>query len=173
MTRRPVVLCVFASGVAACAAPRAVPRHPDAVTALQASSEHYAALQHTADSLAAATTDSGTAPSEGSRAAAAGLAGGIASLRGDFETVTVAMTTRELEDTRSLWMRLALSQAAIEALDLEARRIAADPLANPAELRDLALQLSGALELARMSSRLAAARLQAPPLRPPSKTVAL
>ena len=173
MTRRPVLSCVFAFGVAACAAPPALPRHADAVTVLQASSEHYASLQHTADSLAAATADSGTAPSETSRAAAAGLAQRIASVRGDFETVTVAMTTRELEQTRSLWMRLALGQAAIEALDAEARRIASDPLANPAELRDLAVQLSGALELARMSSRLAAARLQAPPLRPPTKTVAL
>ena len=173
MTPRPVLLCVFASGVAACAAPRALPRHADAVMVLQASSEHYAALQHIADSLAAATADSESAPSETSRVAAAGLAQGIASLRGDFETVTAAMTTRELEQTRSLWMRLALSQAAIEALDIDARRMAVDPLANPAELRDLAVQLSGALELARMSSRLAATRLQAPPLLPPSKTVAL
>ena len=173
MTRRPVLSCVFAFGVAACAAPPALPRHADAVTVLQASSEHYASLQHIADSLSVVSADSATAPSETSRAAAAGLSAGIASVRGDFEAVTLAMTTRELEQTRSLWMRLALGQAALESLDAEARRIAADPLANPAELRDLAVQLSGALELARMSSRRAAARWQAPPLRPPSRTVAL
>jgi hypothetical protein len=145
------------------------------VATLQASSEHYAALQHIADSLAALTGAESTGPSETSRAAAAQLAERIGSLRGDFESLTVAMTTQELEATRSLWMRLALGQAAIEWLELDARRLAADPLASPAEVRELAVQLAGALELARACSRLAADRLQSPPLplRPPGKAVAL
>jgi hypothetical protein len=97
----------------------------------------------------------------------------IASVRGDFEAVTVAMTTSELERTQSLWMRLALGQAALEWLYVDARTLAADPQASPAELRDLAVQLAGALELARASSRLAAARLQSPLPPPPSSAVAL
>jgi hypothetical protein len=143
------------------------------VAVLQASSEHYAAVQQLADSLAGAENGGSTDPSEGSRATAGRLADQIGSLRGDFEAVTVAMTTSELEETRSLWMRLALGHAALEWLYRDARGLAADPLASPAELHDLAVQLAGALELARASSRLAAARLQSPPPPPRGTAVAL
>jgi len=40
--------------------------------------------------------------------------------------------------------------------------LSADPAATPDEVRDLAEQLAGALELARASSRMAADQLQAP-----------
>lgn len=143
------------------------------MAALQASSEHYAAVQQLADSLAAAENAGSTGPSEGSRASAGRLAEQIGSLRGDFEAVTVAMTTNELEETRSFWMRLALGHAALEWLYRDARTLAADPLASPAELRDLAVQLAGALELARASSRLAAARLQSPSPPPPPRGTAV
>ena len=172
-TRRLCVLGALAMGWGGCAAPAELPPRPDAVAALQASSEHYAALQHLADSLSAAGNDGSTEPSEASRAAARGLAERIASLRGDFEAVTVAMTTSELEQTRSLWMRLALGHAALEWLYRDASGLADDPLASPAEVRDLALQLSGTLELARACSRLAAARLQSPSPAPRSTAVAL
>lgn len=173
-TRRLCVLGALAMGWGGCAAPADPPRHQDAVAVLQASSDHYAALQHIADSLVASRHGGSTDPSEQSRAAARGLAERIGSLRGDFEAVTAAMTTSELEQTRSLWMRLALGHAALEWLFLDAKRIAADPLASPAEVHDLALQLAGVLELARASSRLAAARLQSPPPPPaPSTVVAL
>ena len=157
-------------GGGACVAQPELPRHEDAVAVLQASSEHYASVQQLADSLAAAGNGGSTVPSEGSRASARRLAERIASLRGDFESVTVAMTTSQLEQTRSLWMRLALGQAAIEWLYLDAQRLAADPMASPAELQDLAAQLAGALELARASSGLAAARLQVQHPPPPRGT---
>jgi hypothetical protein len=69
------------------------------------------------------------------------------------------MTTGELETTESLWMRLAMSHAALEILYDDARALADDPLATSAELHDLAMQLEGVLELARVSSGLAAGRL--------------
>ena len=78
------------------------------------------------------------------------------------------MSTRELEQTRSLWMRLALSHAALEELYRSALTLSADPAATPDEVRDLAEQLAGALELARASSRMAADQLQAPPAAPPT-----
>jgi len=68
-------------------------------------------------------------------------------------------------------MRLAMGHAALEWLYQDARTLAADPLASPSELRQLAEQLAGTLELAQASSRLAAARLQSAP--PPPRSTAL
>ena len=65
-------------------------------------------------------------------------------------------------------MRLALSHAALEELYRSALTLSADPAATPDEVRDLAEQLAGALELARASSRMAADQLQARPPAPPS-----
>jgi hypothetical protein len=83
----------------------------------------------------------------------------------------VSMSTVELERTRSLWMRLALSHAALEELYRSALSLSADPAATSDEVRDLAEQLAGAMELARASSRLAADQLQTPapaPIPPPA-----
>ena len=146
---------------AACAAPPAStpPAPPRAIALLEAASEGYATLQHIADSL---TTVADATTGEASQSAARTIADRIAQLRGEFEDVTVSMSTRELEQTRSLWMRLALSHAALEELYRSALMLSADPAATPDEVRDLAEQLAGALELARASSRMAADQLQAP-----------
>jgi hypothetical protein len=148
---------------AACAAPPAAPIAPRAAAALESASEDYAALQ----SIAEAVTDTGaTVPGEEAQSAARFLADRIARLRGEFETLTVAMSTAELERTQSLWMRLALSHAALEQLYGAALSLSADPAASADEVRDLAAQLAGALELARACSRMAADQLQpAPPAR--------
>jgi len=146
---------------AACAAPPAstVAAPPRAIALLEAASEGYATLQHIADSL---TTVADATSGEAAQSAARTIADRIAPLRGEFEDVTVSMSTRELEQTRSLWMRLALSHAALEELYRSALMLSADPAATPDEVRDLAEQLAGALELARASSRMAADQLQAP-----------
>ena len=146
---------------AACAASPAStpPAPPRAIALLEAASEGYATLQHIADSL---TTVADATTGEASQSAARTIADRIAPLRGEFEDVTVSMSTRELEQTRSLWMRLALSHAALEELYRSALTLSADPAATPDEVRDLAEQLAGALELARASSRMAADQLQAP-----------
>jgi hypothetical protein len=68
-------------------------------------------------------------------------------------------------------MRLALSNAPMEQLYRSALTLSADPAATPDEVRDLAEQLAGTLELARASSRMAADRLQTPvppPAPPPA-----
>jgi hypothetical protein len=162
----PLVAC------AACAAPSSsdliIP--PGAVALLETASADYAALQLIADSMTASAAGDG---GEAAQSAARRIADRIAPLRGEFETVTVGMSTAELERTRSLWMRLALSHAALEQLYRSALTLSADPAATPDEVRDLAEQLAGALELARASSRMAADRLQAPPPRPaPPPTIA-
>jgi hypothetical protein len=150
---------------AACAAPSSdLVMPPRAVALLQSASADYAALQLKADSLtASAARESG----EAAQSAARSIADGIAPLRGEFEDVTVGMSTVELERTRSLWMRMALSHAALEQLYRSALTLSADPAATPDEVRDLAEQLAGTLELARASSRMAADRLQTP-LPPPT-----
>jgi hypothetical protein len=160
----PLLVC------AACAAPSSpeMVMPPRAVALLESASADYAALQLRADSLTASEArESG----EAAQSAARRLADGIAPLRGEFEDVTVGMSTADLERTRSLWMRLALSHAALEQLYRSALTLSADPAATPDEVRDLAEQLAGALELARASSRMAADRLQAPapaPAPPPA-----
>lgn len=127
-------------------------------------------LQRIADSL---TTAGAAESGEAAQSAARTIADRIAPLRGEFEDVTVSMSTVELERTRSLWMRLALSHAAMEELYRSALSLSADPAATPDEVRDLAEQLSGAMELARASSRMAADRLQAPvPPPSPPQTIA-
>lgn len=154
----PATLIAALGACAHPAPPRPTPR-PTATAVLAETNGHYAALQLTALALLAADSVPSVEPSETAQAAARLLAERIASMRGDFEATTAAMTTGELETTESLWMRLAMSHAALEILYDDARSLASDPLATSAELRDLALQLEGVLELARVSSGLAAGRL--------------
>ena len=168
-----LIPALLPAALAACAHSAPPPRpapHPTATVVLAETNGHYAALQLTAIAIMKADTAPSVQPSEEAQAAARQLAERIAPLRGDFEATTVAMTTGELETTESLWMRLAVSHAALEILYDDARALASDPLATTAELRDLAEQLEGVLELARVSSKLAAGRLGArgsPPAAPP------
>ena len=175
MRCRPAFLtALLLAAVTACVqpAPAPAPAHPDAIAVLQTASADYAALQSAADSLTAARPVN-TEPGEEAQSSARYLADRIAGLRGEFETVTVAMSTAELERTRSLWMRLALSHAALELLYRSALELSADPAASADEVRDLAAQLAGALELARASSRMAADRLQPGPPPPSVSNVRL
>jgi hypothetical protein len=155
----PLLLVALTAG--ACAPPQVPPpTHATAGSVLQAVGDRYAELQWLADSVAAAEEPALGQPSEGAQAAARTLARRIAQVRGDFEAVTVAMTTDQLDRTLPLWMRLAVSQAALEMLHQDADRLAQDPSASPAEVHDLAIQLSGSLELGRVSSLLAARRIR-------------
>jgi hypothetical protein len=143
---------------------------PRAIALLETASEGYAMLQRIADSL---TTVEAAASGEAAQSAARTIADRIAPLRGEFEDVTVSMSTVELERTRSLWMRLALSHAAMEELYRSALTLSADPAATSDEVRGLAEQLAGAMELARASSRMAADQLQTPvPAPAPPPTIA-
>jgi hypothetical protein len=175
MHPRPAFLAApLLAAVAACTqpAPAPAPPPPGAIAVLQTATADYAALQSVADSL----TDAAGAtaqPGEEAQSSARYLADRIARLRGEFETVTVAMSTAELERTRSLWMRLALSHAALEQLYRSALELSADPAASADEVRDLATQLAGALELARASSRMAADRLRPGPPPPSVSSVRL
>jgi hypothetical protein len=161
MTTFPAVSLALAAGLTlACAhsTTTSVDR-PAAHAALQAAGTDYAALELAADSLAATADWADGSPSERAQATAREFAIRLGRVRGDFESVTLAMTTEQLEQTESLWMRLAASHAALELLREEAGRLSEDPMASPAELHDLAIQLSAALELAWVSSQMAAERV--------------
>lgn len=135
------------------------PARPEAVTTLRALGDRYADLERLAELMLATADSADGVGSEGAQASARQLAGRIALLRGGFESVTVAMTTDQLMRTQSLWYRMAISEAALELLHQDAIRLSGDLTVSPAELHDLAAQLSGALELGRVSSRMAAGKM--------------
>ncbi|MEP6689242.1 MAG: hypothetical protein ABJC36_12910, partial [Gemmatimonadales bacterium] len=118
--------------------------------------DHYAALEVVVDSVGAAQSADDAAPSELAQVTARNLAGRIQALSEDYGTVSLAMTAADYERGVSLWMRLALAQAALELIQEDAYRLGADPATGPADVRDLADRLSGALELGRVTGRVAA-----------------
>lgn len=159
-------------GLAACAggAPpspspsvRSAALRPSASAAAATLGDHYAALERVANAVAAAMPADDAVPSELAQVTARNLAGHIRALSGDYTTVSVAMTAADYERGVSLWMRLALAQAALELLEEDAHRLADDPATGPAEVRDLADRLSGALELGRVTGRAASRTFGAPP----------
>ena len=128
---------------------------PSASAAADSLGDHYAALEFLADSVEAAQRADDATPSELAQVTALNLAGRIEALSGDYGTLSVAMTAADYERGISLWMRLAMAQAALELIHEDASRLGRDPTTGPADLRDLAERLSGALELGRVTGRMA------------------
>lgn len=158
---RLALFTLFAAGACAPGADAGEDRAP-AEVALLTAGEHYADLEGTTDSLLAFTEADNGAPSEAAQAVARELARRLGEMDGEFEEVTLAMTAAQLERVRSPWMRLAMSTAAMKLLREDAARLAHDPATSPAEVYDLADQLSASLELATSSSRLAASEVVPP-----------
>jgi outer membrane murein-binding lipoprotein Lpp len=150
-------LILAGEGCASRATPTAT--RPQAATTLRALGDRYADLERLAESMLATADSADGMGSERAHAEVRQLAGQIALLRGGFEDVTVAMTTDQLMRTQSLWYRMGISEAALELLHQDAIRLSEDLATSPAELHELAAQLSGALELGRVSSRMAARRM--------------
>lgn len=152
-------------GLGACtgaARPAPSPVRPSASAAAGALGDHYAALERVADSLVAAQAADDAAPSELAQVTVRNLAGRIRALSGDYGTLSVAMTAANYEQGLSLWMRLALAQAALELLQEDADRLGDDPVTGPADVRDLADRLSAVLELGRVTGRVASRTFGAP-----------
>ncbi len=146
--------------------PPSSPVRPSSSAAADTLGDHYAALELAADSVVAAQSADDAAPSELAQVTVRNLARRIRAVSGDYETLSVAMTAADYERGRSLWMRLALAQAALEILEQDAARLGDDPATGPADVRHLAEQLSGALELGRVSGRAASRTFGAPAPRP-------
>jgi hypothetical protein len=150
--------------IAACGAttPALTPVRPTASAAADSLGDHYAALELVADSVVAAQSPDDATPSELAQVTARNLAGRIEAIADDYGTLSVAMTAADYERGVSLWMRLAMAQAALELIHEDAARLGSDPTTAPADLRDLADRLSGALELGRVSGRMASRAFGAP-----------
>jgi hypothetical protein len=157
---RYALLAVFVSTLSACGSARAPATRQPAGAVLTEVGDSYAELERIADSVTAETDTDAAGSSELAQVTARNLAGRIDQALGGFEAITVAMSTDELERTRSLWVRLAATEAALQLLYEDASRLAADPAATVEELYALSTQLSGSLELGRVSSRMAAREVQ-------------
>jgi hypothetical protein len=157
---RHVLLLAALAG--ACAPSRGPTPHPPAASVLTEVGDDYAELELIADSVSAVTESADASGGEEAQVVARNLAGRIGRLRGGFEAITLAMNSEQLERTRPLWVRLAATEAALDLLYEDAARLAADPLTTAQELYALSTQLSGSLELGRVSSRMAAREMQPP-----------
>ena len=173
---RPLIAITLASALSAgpialalsarAAVPAPAPVRPTASAAADSLGDHYAALEVIADSVVAAQAADDATPSELARVTARNLAGRIRAVSHDYGTLSVAMTAADYERGVSIWMRLALAQAALELLQEDATRLGADPATGPADLRDLADRLSGVLELGRVTGRMASRTFASPAARP-------
>jgi hypothetical protein len=146
-------------------APTPAPVRPTASAAADSLGDHYAALELIADSVVAAQPAADAAPSELAQVTARNLAARIRTVSEDYGSLSVAMTAADYERGVSLWMRLALAQAALEMLQEDAARLGADPATGPADVRDLADRLSGVLELGRVTGRVASRTFASPAAR--------
>jgi hypothetical protein len=124
--------------------------------------QEYSDLQQWVAAVAAATDTLSAQDSERSRVLAEQLARLIRPLERDFEETTAALSTDQLELVLPLWERMAFAHAGLVMLQEEAAALGGDPALQPAELRELVVQLSAVLDFAAEIQGLLLAELTAP-----------
>jgi hypothetical protein len=72
----------------------------------------------------------------------------IGPLERDFENTTAALSTNQLDLVLPLWERMAFAHAGLTMLEEQAAALGGNPETDPAELHDLASQLSVVLDFA-------------------------
>jgi hypothetical protein len=122
--------------------------------ALASLGQEYGDLQQWAAAIAAATDTLASENSERARVLADQLARLIRPLEEDFERTTAALSTAQLELILPLWERMAFAHAGFAMLEEQAAALGVDPMLEPAELHDLAAELSAVLEFAAEIQRL-------------------
>jgi hypothetical protein len=128
---------------------------PDSSRAALASlGQEYDDLQQWATAIAAATDTLTSENSERARVLAGHLARLIRPLEEDFENTTAALSTAQLELVLPLWERMAFAHAGFAMLEEQATALGIDPALEPAQLHDLAAELSSVLEFAGEIQRL-------------------
>src|SRR6476619_8118815 len=110
------------------------PPRPSASAVADSLGDHYAALELLADSVGAAQRADDATPSELAQVTVRNLAGRIEAVSEDYGNLSVAMTAADYERGVSLWMRLALAQAALEMIQEDASRLGGDPTTGPADV---------------------------------------
>ena len=140
------------------------PRADTSRAALVSLGQEYGDLQLWATAIAQAT-DTLESP-ESARALAHQLARVMGPLEKDFEKTTAALSTSQLEQILPLWERMVFAHAGFALLQERASTLGVDPSIDPAELHDLAFQLSVVLDFAAQIQRLALIELITPPPTP-------
>ncbi|HSJ75165.1 MAG TPA: hypothetical protein VK899_03120 [Gemmatimonadales bacterium] len=144
-------------------APAPIVLRPDTSRAALASlGEEYGELQQWAAAILAATDTLQPASAERARALADQLARVISPLEGDFENTTAALSTNQLDLVLPLWERMAFAHAGLVMLQERAAALGQDPAMAPAELHDLAFQLSAVLGFAEEIQRMVLDQLTLP-----------
>jgi hypothetical protein len=140
------------------------PRTDSSRAALISLGQEYGDLQQWATAIAetADTLES----LERARALAHQLARVIGPLEQDFEKTTAALSATQLEQIFPLWERMVFAHAGFAILQEKASSLGLDPSIDPAELHDLAFQLSVVLDFAAQIQRLVLTELTTPPATP-------
>jgi hypothetical protein len=144
-------------------APAPIALRPDTSRAALATlGEEYGELQQWAVAILATTDTLQPASSERARALADQLARLLSPLEGDFENTTAALSTNQLDLVLPLWERMAFAHAGLVMLQEQAAALGQDPAIAPAELHDLAFQLSAVLDFAEEIQRMVLDQLTVP-----------
>jgi hypothetical protein len=116
--------------------------------ALTSLGQEYGDLQQWSAAIVALTDTLPPDGSEHARVLAHQLARLILPLEERFEETTAALSTAQLELALPLWERMAFAHAGFAMLQERAAALEEDPALEPAELHDLAAELSAVLDFA-------------------------
>jgi acid phosphatase family membrane protein YuiD len=142
------------------------PRDDSSRSALTSLGQEYGDLQQWATAIAATTDTLPTANAERARVLADQLARLIRPLEEDFARTTASLSTAQIETILPLWERMAFAHAGFVLLQEQAAALGGDPALQPAELHQLAAELSAVLDFAAEIQRMALTELTAPPPTP-------
>jgi hypothetical protein len=144
-----------------------MPLRPDmSGEALASLGQEYGDLQQWTTAVLAATDTLPAEASERARALAHQLARLMAPLEEDFARTTAALSTAQLELVLPLWERMAFAHAGFAMLEEQVAALGGDPALHPAELHDLAAELSAVLDFAAEIQRMVLDQLTEPPESP-------
>jgi hypothetical protein len=128
--------------------------------------QEYCDLQQWVAAIAATSDTLPAQNAERARVLADQLAKLMRPLEGDFERTTASLSTTQLELVLPLWERMAFAHAGFVLLQEQAAELGEDPALEPAELRDLADQLSAVLDFAAEVQQMVLEELTTPILTP-------
>ncbi|HEX5963540.1 MAG TPA: hypothetical protein VFY42_07425 [Gemmatimonadales bacterium] len=142
-----------------------MPLRPDtSQAALVSLGQDYGDIQAWAMAVAEATDTLENA--ERARVLAHQLARVMGPLEEDFAKTTAALSTAQLEQVLPLWERMVFAHAGFALLQERASALGGDPALDPAEVHDLAFELTVVLDFAAEIQRLLLTELVTPPQTP-------
>jgi hypothetical protein len=132
--------------------------------ALVSLGQDYGDVQQWAVAVAEATDT--LANAERARVLAHQLARVMGPLEEDFAKTTAALSTDQLEQVLPLWERMVFAHAGFALLQERASALGEDPALEPAEVHDLAYELTVVLDVAAEIQRMVLTELMTPPPTP-------